>query len=35
MLSCNASGHPKPHTVWHRKDGQDIVLASGRKGTYF
>ena len=31
-LSCNASGHPKPHIVWRREDGEDIRLSSGIKG---
>eukprot|EP00093_Oithona_nana_P000812 00812.XXX_855_203_1 [CDS] Oithona nana genome sequencing. len=30
-LSCNATGHPTPHIVWRREDGEDIML-SGRKG---
>lgn len=33
-LSCNASGHPKPHIVWRRENGDDIMLSNGKKGTY-
>ena len=32
-LSCNATGHPKPHIVWRRENGEDIILSSGKKGT--
>ena len=31
-LSCNATGHPTPHIVWRREDGEDIMLSSGKKG---
>ena len=33
-LSCNATGHPTPHIVWRREDGEDIMLSSGKKGTF-
>ena len=33
-LSCNASGHPKPHIVWRRENGDDIMLSNGKKGTH-
>ena len=32
-LSCNATGHPKPHIVWRRENGDDIVLSNGKKGN--
>lgn len=31
-LSCEASGHPSPHIVWRREDGEDIMV-SGKKGN--
>ena len=29
-LGCDATGYPKPHIVWRREDGEDIVIG-GKK----
>lgn len=31
-LGCEAQGHPRPHVVWRREDGEDIMV-KGRKAA--
>ena len=33
-LGCDATGYPKPHIVWRREDGEDIVIG-GKKVNMF
>ena len=31
-LNCSALGHPRPHIVWRREDG-DHIMVDGKKGA--
>ena len=33
-LGCDATGYPKPHIVWRREDGEDIVIGGKKVATY-
>ena len=34
-LGCDATGYPKPHIVWRREDGEDIVIGGKKVAKYF
>ena len=34
-LGCDATGYPKPHIVWRREDGEDIVIGGKKVAKTF
>lgn len=38
-LTCRAKGYPKPHVLWRREDGREIVIkdasSAKTKGRYY